>query len=259
VTDEEPTEQQSFGSTLLEQMFELWIEPELARRGLNLGRDEIRKVVVELDPTASGPIVTINDDAAVVARVRATRAIAAGEDVTEDDFDQVDSVRPGGIGENSGWICFAVIKGQQVVAFDFRYNRARAAVLVERAREFLNSARRDADAAPAVACDTAFSAAELAVQAQMLLLQQSTKRHWDRQRWIETWTDNKNAPASHAIALRDLHSYRAAGRYADEDLVLPDGRLDELLDVAEEMIDQAEAAAGRPDDWPRGELPESST
>lgn len=250
VTDTKQTEEPEFGSVLLEQIFELWVEPELERRGLDLTRDEIRKVVVELDPGAGGPIVRINDEAVLVAKVRSTRAIAAGEELTEDDFDHVENLRPRGLGEDSGWICFAVLRGQQVIAFDFRYNRARAARLIERAREFLISACRDAEAAPAVACDTGFSAAELAVQAQMLLQHQNTKAHWDRQRWIDTWTDNKNAPASHAAALRELHGYRAAGRYADRDLELPDGRLGELLDLARDMIDEADAAVGAPDDWP---------
>lgn len=236
-------------------MFELWIEPELSRRGLNLARDDIRKVVVELDPQVSGPIVRINDEAMLLARVTARRAIKAGQDVTEDDFDQVDNLRPAGLGENSGWICFAVVKGQQVVAFDFRYNRAHATSLIERARQFLSSSRRDAAAAPAVACDTAFSAAELAVQAQMLIQQQTTKQHWARQEWIDAWTDNMNAPASHATTLRDLHRYRAAGRYADEDLDLPDGRLQELLEVVQLMVDYAHASVGGLDDWPSVRLP----
>ena len=78
-------------------------------------------------------------------------------------------------------------------------------------------------------------------------------------RWIDGWTENENAPTSHAAALRELHEYRAAGRYADEDLELPDGRLDELLDVARDMIDKADAAVGGPNDWPGSPPPEHSS
>lgn len=246
--DETQPAEAAFGQNLLEQMFELWIEPELARRGLDLNRGDIRKVVVELDPNAIGPIVKINEEAAVVAQVRATRAIAEGEEVTEADFDQVANLQPADLGANSGWICFAVVKGSPIVAFDFRYNRARAQRLIERARQFLASARRDAQLAPAVACDNAFSSAELAIQAQMLLQQQVTKQHWKRQEWIDQWTLHQNAPSTHSAALRELHSYRAAGRYADHELMLPAGRLGELLEVAQEMIDTAADTIGAQQD-----------
>jgi hypothetical protein len=44
--------------------------------------------------------------------------------------------------------------------------------------------------------------------------------------------------------LRELNSYRAAARYADGQLNIPGVRLSELLDIAEEMINDAAARAG---------------
>lgn len=235
----EPDE--NFGDVLLEQMFELWIEPELARRGQPVDRSQIRKVLIEMDPSRPRPVVTLNDEVEIVAKVRTTRDIQAGEPMTEADFDQVHSLRPSKIGENSGWVCFAVIGSQPMVAFDFRYNRGHVARLLTRAREFLDAAHQATTAAPAVACDTAFSAAELSVQAQMMSMQQLTKSHWQREDWLAAWTEDNNSPASHLDALQQLHEYRAAARYADQNLELPEGRLEELLLVTAEMIDQAEA------------------
>ena len=59
-------------------------------------------------------------------------------------------------------------------------------------------------------------------------MQQLTKSHWQREDWLESWTENNNSPASHLDALQQ-HEYRAAARYAGKDLELPGGRLDELL------------------------------
>ena len=104
----------------------------------------------------------------------------------------------------------------------------RARLLI-RAREFLDAAHRATTAAPGVACHTVFSAAELSVQAQMMSVQQLTKSHWQREDWLESWTEHNNSPASHLDALQQLHEYRAAARYAGKDLELPEGRLKELL------------------------------
>jgi hypothetical protein len=241
---EEDAENEDIGTPLLNQIFETWVEPELSQRGLQLSRDQISKVVIEMDPSQARPIIRINEEATIIAEAKATRAIVAGEPVFEDDFDQVRMVRPAEIGDNSGWACFAVIKGHYVIGFDFRYNRSLAAALLKRADEFLAAARAALLTSPAVACDTAFSAAELSVQAQMLLQQQVTKNHWKRQNWLDAWTELENSPSTHSIALRELNSYRAAARYADGELNIPGTRLAELLDIAEEMIADAAARAG---------------
>lgn len=39
-----------FSTNLVNWIFELFVEPEITRRGLALDRNEVRKVVVELNP-----------------------------------------------------------------------------------------------------------------------------------------------------------------------------------------------------------------
>jgi hypothetical protein len=241
---DEAGEKNTLSDRLLEQIFELWVEPELTRRRFELDPDQIMKVLVEINPAESRPIVKINDEAELLIEFTATRKITNGEAFTEADIDQVHSVRPAQIGENSGWICFAVIRGRHAIAFDFRYNWSRALRLIQRAREFLTVARNAATNSPGVACDNAFSAAELSVQAQMLLRQQDIRQHWRRQEWFDSWTELDNSPNIHSLALRELHGYRAAAHYADADLVIPKGRLVELLDTNEEMIKYAAQRAG---------------
>gem|GEM_PF-6614570 len=201
-------------------------------------------MVVELDPDRP-PRVQINDEAKIVAHVQATRQIGAGEEVTEADFDEVLAVAHQDVGPNSGYVSFAVIQGKQYLRFDFRYNKQRVVGLLDRAREFFETARDCYAVRPAVACDLAFSAAELSVQAQMLLMQQRTKSHIQRRDWLESWAEHENAPAEHAAALRRLHQNRAAGRYADVPFVVDQQELSALLDEVESMLETAVARSGR--------------
>jgi hypothetical protein len=85
---------------LVEQVFELWVEPELASRGLELDRSEVTKVVVELAPGKPAH-VAVNEDAGLVAEVRATGPIPAGQPVTLDDFDEILRVWPEEVGPDS--------------------------------------------------------------------------------------------------------------------------------------------------------------
>lgn len=233
-----------FSTNLVNWIFELFVEPEITRRGLALDRDEVRKVVVELNPDRPHPLVRLNDQAKIVAQVRFTRDIAEGEDVTPADIDEVHSVEPEDVGPNSGYVCFAVVNGQQCIRFDFRYNKERVARLLLRAREFFDTAVDCLDTRPAVACDLAFSAAELSIQAQMLLQQQRTKSHVQRQEWIDSWTELDNAPPEHADALRGLRNHRLEGRYGQVAFTIDGSVLKPLIEVVQEMIQVAETYAG---------------
>lgn len=190
------------------------------------------------------PLVRLNDQAKIMAHVRVTRDLAEGEEVTTADIDQVHSVEPEGIGPNSGYVCFAVINGHQCIKFDFRYNKERVARLLLRARQFFDTAADCLETRPAVACDLAFSAAELSVQAQMLLQQQRTRSHVQRQEWIDAWTELDNAPREHADALRRLRDYRLQGRYEQIAFTVDGSVLKPLMNVVEEMIQESETYAG---------------
>jgi hypothetical protein len=235
-----------FAINLVNSIFELYVEPELIRRKLKLNRDEIRKVTVELSPDRPDPRVRLNDEAEIVAQVRFKRDVAEGEDVTAEDIGEIYAVAPSHVGPNSGYVCFAVVNGQQCIKFDFRYNKARVARLLLRAHEFLDTAVQCLDERPAVTCDLAFSAAELSVQAQMLLQQRRTKSHLHRQEWIDSWTELDNAPKVHADALRTLRDYRIRGRYGDAVSRADRTELGQLMDVVNEMIKVAETYAGQP-------------
>lgn len=227
---------QDFAANIVNQIFDLWVGPDLERRGLTLTRADIRKVLVELDPDQ--PLrVLINDEAELVASFVAKRDIAEGEDVTLADVDELANLRPLTIGSNSGWICFVRFGNQEFVAFNFTYNRARAGALLDRAREFLAVAVHAGDGAPGVAIDNAHSAAELTVQAHMLVQQTETRNHRERREWLAGWARHRNAPQHHADVLWNLADLRKTARYGSGELQLKPGRLAKILTTVQEMID----------------------
>ncbi|AYF32285.1 hypothetical protein CSH63_33565 [Micromonospora tulbaghiae] len=231
-----------FARNVVNSIFDVFVDPELSRRGLTLERDEITKVVVEIDPSRKHPRVWINDQAQVSVQVRASK-VEEGQPVTEADIQEVLAVLPPDVGPNSGYVCLATIGGKRYVTFDFRYNREQVAGLLRRAEEFLFVARGCSETTPAVACDVAYSAAELTVQANMLLQQERTKNHSYRQEWLDQWVAHANAPSSHAETLRALHGARSAARYADGNLDISDEELNRLLGTVDEMINYARSRA----------------
>lgn len=234
---EEPDPQ--LGRTLVEQVFELWVNPELKRRGLQLSRDEITQVVVEMPAHNGDLIVSLNQDAEIVAMTTAKRDLKAGETVYLEDIDQISDIHPTNVDPNSGWICYIHISERELVTFDLRPNKAKASALLQKAKEYLKAANSMADHSPDVSLDNAHSAAELTVQAQMLLVRNETNNHRVRRRWFAGWTELENSPRHHSDLLFDLASQRSAARYGAERVALKPGRLEEILETVEEMVEAA--------------------
>lgn len=240
--------------TLYEHMWELWIGPAVEERGSDLTPETLRKVVVELPP--GGPVdVRLDDEADLEARFTSTRPIVAGEEVYLEDVAELHGVKPMGLGENSGWICFFRLPdGRTSIAFDFTYNRARARMLVDRSAEFLATAREKAATSSLAVClDSAFSAAELAVQAEMLVTQQETDNHRVRGKWLASWSENGNSPKEHATTLWRLADLRKKARYGYDPVDLKPGQLSELLEIVEDMLAHAKARVDPPEDKPHAD------
>jgi hypothetical protein len=199
--------------------------------------------------------VRLDDEAAVEASFTSTRPIEAGEEVYLEDVAELHGVKPMGLGENSGWICFLRLPdGRTWIAFDFTYNRARARMLLDRSAEFLATAREKAGTSSLAVClDSAFSAAELAVQAEMLVLQQETDNHRVRGKWLAGWSDSGNSPKEHANTLWRLADLRKMARYGSDPVDLKPGQLSKLLEVVEDMLEHAKARVEPPVQGPDSE------
>lgn len=238
-----------FAANLLEQIFSLWVEPEMERRGLPVDRSKIHKVLVTFSPDqAQVPLVAINDEAELIGSIRATRDIQAGELVTEDDVAEIEGIKPANIDPNSGWIAYAVLRGQGFIHFDLRYNKERASQALKLASEYLTAAEACLKSSPRPAVDNLYSAAELSVQAQMFGTNSTTKQHWKRAKWLDEWAKLKNVPANHPTVLDQLHKERAAARYGDGELSMTPEELLSMISDVREMISFAVRRTGAVDE-----------
>jgi hypothetical protein len=142
MTAREKAPDPSFGESLFQHMWDLWVQPEIERRGSPATQESLTRVVVEMAP--DGPVVVkLEDEAGIEASVVANRALAEGEEVFVEDITNVKFIRPADIDPNNGWICFArMASGHAMLAFDFTYNKQRAAALLERAGQFLAAAEQ---------------------------------------------------------------------------------------------------------------------
>ena len=231
-----------FSAALLEQIFQLWVEPAIAERGLGLTRSDVVKALVVMTP-ANVPHVCINDEVQLIARVRATRTIEEGEPATLADISGVESLWPANVDSNAGWITFARFGDEIMIAFDFRRNRQTATLLVDRATEFVEAAAHSLSLAhlgPAI--ENAFAAAELAVKAQMFLIDdEPTTKHFERATWWTEWEKLGNAPAGAAQVLRQLYSERGASRYGDGPISMDFDQVQRALEAVRVTIAFARA------------------
>jgi HEPN domain-containing protein len=242
MADHEDSSAPDMRGALLEQIFQLWLQPELERRGLDKKPEEVVHALVVLRPD-HGADVLIDADTGekLVIQAKAARAIREGEPIAEADIEAIERLIPRHIDPDAAWIAFTRFKGVYVIAFDFRRNKAKAERMVERADEFLAVARLAKDAqlkAPAV--ENLHAAAELAVMAQMATTtERPPKSHEKRRRWFSKWTRLGNAPSDHGRALADLARYRAAARYTDGSVRVRDVHLDWLIQQVDDMIEYA--------------------
>jgi HEPN domain-containing protein len=240
-----------FSASLLDQVFRLWVEPSIAERGVELTRSEVVKALVVMAPTEA-PAVYLNDEAGLIAHVRAARAVAAGQEVTLDDISSIEGLVPSDIDPNAAWIALAKIGDEIVVAFDFRRNRQTATSLVLRATEFAAAAEGSLEKGhlgPAI--ENGFAAAELAVKAEMFLIDDNpTQVHHERVAWWSEWEKLGNAPPGSAEILQRLYDERAASRYGDADISMSaDDVRSALRDVARTIdLAQARSAEQEPPD-----------
>ena len=233
-------DQHAIGERLLAQILELWVRPALAARGEPTDR-AVSKALVMFQPSGA-PVVQIDDEARLIASMRAARPIAVGEALSEDDVTGVAGLRPEAVDSDAGWMAFAWFgRHGCVVAFDLRRNRARASAQLRRASEF-GEVARDALASSRLgpALENAFAAAELCVVAELsLIADPPTRSHRERvERW-RSWSALGNAPTAHADALATLVQMRGAARYGEAPLESELQAVTTLVGTVDEMLEHA--------------------
>lgn len=247
MSDQEPEPRIGFGESLAEQIFTLWVDPELERRGLPADRSTIKKVLVTFSSSPEQyPIISINEEVKLKAILRLSRDLEPGEDVSVSSVDEIEGIEPVGVDPNRGWIAAYVLpNGEVVIQFDYRYNKEDARRSLALGREYLAAAETGMATLPRPAIDNLYSAAELSVHALMLIEPNpTTKEHWVRANWHKKSAKLKNVPDHHPKILKRLHKERTAARYAESSLSLKANELGELIAGVREMIVFAEQRIG---------------
>ena len=162
-----------FGQRCLRSsFFRCGFEPELVRRGrIAPGRTQVHAGLVVLPPGGS-PEVHINDEAQIVATVKARGSVSAGAPVALDQVEEIERLYSASVDPNAGWICFARVGDAISMGFDFRRDRERATRLVALGDRIPGGRppRRQIGACSAPRSSTCSAAAELAVKAEMHLI-----------------------------------------------------------------------------------------
>lgn len=155
-----------------EQVFNLWVLPEVERRqadGLIPKPYSLLRAQV-LFSLSGKPIVRLNDEVKVIVQARAHDAVKKGQELRESDLKEVTGFRLEEEESDFGHITIIQFKGRWIAGFSFQYNTAQSEELLKIGQEFLTSARTDLAAhrcRPAM--ESAFVAAENIVKARVYL------------------------------------------------------------------------------------------
>lgn len=245
----QPPPDPQFAATVLDEIYRLWLEPELRARGLAADRQAIAKAVVVMPPGGQ-PEVRVNDEASWVATLRAKRAIERGEELTTDDvdFDDIGELWPENVDVNAAWTGFVTVAGRLLIAFDFRRNRGTAHATLGRARQELDEARRILSAGRfRGTIEHLYKAADLAVIAELFLHDDRPPEDPDdRRRRFRGWAQLGNAPRSHSHGFDRLAHLRAENGRPLVRLRVRRSELDELVAIVEQMLGRVGDAVGQP-------------
>jgi hypothetical protein len=232
---------EGMGRVVYQQILDLWVEPELKRRGSPIDPQAIPQALVVMQPDTEVE-VHIGGEARIIADFAAKRPLKEGEAVTFDDVEELRGIRPDSIDGNAGWVLFVQVGTSVYVAFDFRRNKAKARRLLDSARHFADTAEYAASKGmPESALVNAYCAVELAVKAQMLVMSHVVKKssHPGRQRWLANWASLGNVPRSHSSTLGRLAQLQSAARYGDAEIDVSSSELEGLLTGVSDVISLA--------------------
>ena len=241
---------------VVQQVFDLWITPEIARRkteGRWADGTALVGAQVFLPSPLDGevPTVLLNQEVRAIAKVKFKDAahLKPGDPVRANDIKEIGSIRR--LPEdhpNAGMITILSLNDKWHMVFDLRRDAHRAKRILDAAQDFALSAR-DSDRCDrrGPAFDNLYSAAELSAKAQLLLFAfypyNNPKDHGAIYGRHKKWVQMGNLPSSHSQAFDKLRRARSNARYLDGYQPLPG--FDLLFWAVAEMI-----ATGR------GQLPE---
>lgn len=239
MTDEE------LGQSLMRQALDFWINPELERRrqaGSLSDNFVLTRAQIIMNVDADAPEVRLNEEIKAVGRFRAARAIEAGEEIAEDDVEDLEDIILTDQDPNAGHLTMMLFKGRWLLAFDFRYNAARVEATMDAAREFLEVASLAFENGHMRAfVDNLFSAAELVAKGHLLLDPDETllktKKHTVISSRFNQERNLGNVEPRFVELFNELRNLRGSARYLDKDFSLSPQEAEEMLGTAKDMLE----------------------
>jgi uncharacterized protein (UPF0332 family) len=228
----------------LQQVFELWVIPEVERRrssGQLSPNFQLWRAQIVFDVDA--PVrVRLNDEVQSVMKVRASRAITKGEAVGMNDFSEVVSIELTGNDPNAAHITVFFHQGTWYLSWDTRYNVQWIDTTIKTANEFMESARENLNSSPPRLrsfTENLFSSVELLAKAVLLVLSDKKvlrgKTHGLIKSNFNKWSNLGNIDSDFANLLNELERMRDPARYGLEPWELPVEEAQSLLARAEKM------------------------
>ena len=215
---------------------ELWFEPEIRRRqeaGTISKPFTLRAAQVIMYADDRPNVVRLNEEVQLMVETKLRDGITKdyGEPLYWKDLETITSIRlPDDQDPNCGHFTLVRIGDAWYCAFDFRYNKAKAAELLEAAEEFFAAASDALDAGrKRVAVDNLFSAAELAAKAYVVSTplpgDGQIEKHQHIHARFNMFARHGNVEADHRKAFNKLSEQRIKARYVRGDLELTIGEI----------------------------------
>ncbi len=203
------------GTIMFKQVMDLWVLPELQRRGLP---PDFKLQMVQIIFNLNSPKVHVRLNSEVKAIIKMKGLVEKGSPVYAHQIEGLEEVKLiDNRDKNSGHVTLINSPKGWVMAFDFIYNKSQIAEYVAAAKEFFEAAEfsfSKGNIRPVF--ENCFAAAELCVHAILLALPTKViteKTHDATLTGVEAWAKLGNIDAKYVNTLKLLNMMRKSARY----------------------------------------------
>jgi uncharacterized protein (UPF0332 family) len=225
---------------VFDQVMNIWAIPEIERRkrkGILKNDFEIKRVQV-IFTIGKPPEIKFNENVGITAMVKANRDIIKGEEVKYSDVDKFEKFIAD-YPPNSGHITLFKLLDHWIIILDARYNKEKIGGLIERSKEFYESAKEDLkENRLRPFYENCWNSAELSAVCHSLGIGGKIKGHGENIKNFVKWSELENVDKKHAEILSQLKDLRKSKYVSSIDFRNKDHK--EFLKVVKEMIEEAE-------------------
>jgi uncharacterized protein (UPF0332 family) len=238
VESSESEKQEEFAGRLLNQMAEIYVNPEIRRRqeagtlpeGFSLQRFQ---VIMNL---GQQPIVRLNEEIKGVVQFKVREPVKQGDLIYEKDLDDPREVVLTESDGDAGHVTAFVHKGNWHITFNFHYNTQKRKIILQKAEEFLAAAKTSLDSGHYASFhENLFAAMEYLVMATLTsmpdekLFNVATHGTWKSK--INEWNRLGNIDSNYVELYNQLFDSRKKVRYSHKEFKIDHAKAQAMLDV----------------------------